>query len=86
MSKNRKGYVLKAVREGTQIHQVLQVLQEMPGIPMTTVELSDETGLSIKHCCGYMYTLRKMGLAHSTQAHRPGVKAFAYQHWVGDLL
>jgi len=83
---NRKGYVPSCIREGTQIYRVLQALYEVPGLPMTSIELADETGLSLKHCSGYMYTLRKMGLAKSEQVYRPGVNAFAYQHWVGEWL
>lgn len=70
------------VRKGSDLHRVLAALHEMPGVPMTSTELADETGLPQKQCSGYMYVLRQLGLASS----RPRKVGHGYEHWVGEGL
>lgn len=77
-----------AVRKGTDMYRVLAALHEMPGIAMTSTELADETGLSIKQCGAYMYTLRQLGLAHSSVLSVPPKKGRGdtLEHWVGERV
>lgn len=76
-----------AVRKGTDIYRVLAALHELPGIAMTSAELADETGLSIKQCGAYLYTLRQLGLAHSgVLAVQPKGRADTLEHWVGERV
>ena len=77
----------KSLNPRTDLHKVWTALNEMPGVPMTSQELADETGLTLKQCSGYAYTLRKMGLAQSRcQTRAMGVRGARYEHWVGELL
>lgn len=74
-----------SINPGTDLYRVWAALSEYPGVPMTSREIADETGLPLKQCSGYMYTLRKKGLAQSRpcQDLRQGQ---TYEHWVGELL
>ena len=75
------------VRRGSDLYRVLAALHELAGVPMSSTELADETGLPLKQCSGYMYTLRKLGLAHSRPANsRLGGRGTRSEHWVGELL
>lgn len=72
---------------GSDIHKVLMALRELPGVPMTSQELADETGLPLKQCSGYVYTLRKKGLAQSRPVAGEGLgRGKRYEHWAGELL
>lgn len=80
-----KSHQARTLGSGTQLSAVYAALWELPGVPMTSQELADETGLSLKFCSGYMYTLRQLGLAQSAPAdpqggHRQGTLL----HWVGE--
>ncbi|MFC3833440.1 hypothetical protein [Deinococcus rufus] len=73
-----------AVTPGTQLHTVYAALSELPGVPMTNQELSDETGLPVKHCCAYTIVLRKLGLTQSGPADPAlGFRPGQHLHWVG---
>lgn len=74
----------RPLRPGTDIHRIYLALSEFPGVPMTTRELMDETGLPLKQCSGYMWTLRQRGLAQSRPSEQRNGQTL--EHWVGELL
>ncbi|MBZ9715345.1 hypothetical protein [Deinococcus multiflagellatus] len=75
---------MKTVRQGSDMYRVLAALHELPGVPMTTQELADETGLVLKRCSGYAYYLCQMGLIQSRSTTGVRGQGRRYEYWAGE--
>jgi predicted ArsR family transcriptional regulator len=54
--------------------QITRVLEEMKNGPATSRDISDETGLSVKHTSAYLSELREAGLVEITGLSQTGLR------------